>query len=480
MSKNKIKLLLFLIFCFSSLTCSEGKDQTTTSNTSEPAPGKSTLKSNKTISCKEHEDTVVGVGAIINGNIGRARDEAMRDAYRRALEKFLGVHVQSESVMEMFVLIKDIIRTKTHGFVKSWDNVSEAETDTLYCVEIRPEVESRDITPDDLDAIRLMIELMNNPRIYVSINEFVNDEPSKTNIAAHTIESVLGGSGNNILYHVVDSIENADIAISGESRITSSSLPDPYKESGLVSCYSTLGVYAKILDIDRKFTLPDESLTEVHVPQKCNQVTRSCAERLAPKLTTKLLLQLEPTIRIVVHKLDSDSYSTFAGKIRNMRNVKKVSPRRYKDQTGVYDVLTSGTLEDLIVRLLALREPKLKLITASSSQIELEIQKHKPPSISYSGLVINARGFDIIPSVKIDIISRNGDIILHNIHPVYRTISKKTGLKSPVEQFIKDIGPNPLVIDAVKTSGSNIIIKSKDASKAIIQAAKSGLVVLIE
>ena len=63
--------------------------------------------------------TVDGVSTIIGEDRARARDEALRDAYRMALEK-AGVNISAYTEMVDLVVIKDVVRANVEGYVKSW------------------------------------------------------------------------------------------------------------------------------------------------------------------------------------------------------------------------------------------------------------------------------------------------------------------------------------------------------------------------
>lgn len=84
--------------------------------------------------------TVDGVGAIIEGHIPNARDRAIDDALRKAVEQASGVVVSSESVQENFQLVEDKILSRAKGYVKKYEILREKQEDDTYRVTIQAQV----------------------------------------------------------------------------------------------------------------------------------------------------------------------------------------------------------------------------------------------------------------------------------------------------------------------------------------------------
>lgn len=86
-----------------------------------------------------------GVGAIQNGNHAKARDEAIWDAQRRAVEKGVGVLLSSETMVSNAQLLSDNIYTQADGFVDSYKIISENKDEFLYYVTIKADVRKTDL-----------------------------------------------------------------------------------------------------------------------------------------------------------------------------------------------------------------------------------------------------------------------------------------------------------------------------------------------
>lgn len=114
--------------------------------------------------------TVQGHGSIIAGDKAKARDDAVSDAWRNAVEQVMGTHVSSESMVENFMLIQDNIYTQTSGYISAWEIISESEDPDMITITIRATVKESQLV-SDLEAIGILMRRMNYPRLLILIDE---------------------------------------------------------------------------------------------------------------------------------------------------------------------------------------------------------------------------------------------------------------------------------------------------------------------
>jgi hypothetical protein len=109
---------------------------------------------------------VEGVAAIVANDTAIARDRAIDDAKRKAVEQVAGAHVSSESITESFQLVEDKIYSRASGFVKKYEIVSElAGEGGVYKVKIKATVDTKAVA-DNLDQI-----FATKPRVIVMVAE---------------------------------------------------------------------------------------------------------------------------------------------------------------------------------------------------------------------------------------------------------------------------------------------------------------------
>ena len=109
-----------------------------------------------------------GESFVEGGNVPGARQRAIEEALRGAVEQGLGVFISSESYVKNYQTINDKIFSNTKGYVKQYDILSENELGNRYRVSIRALV-SLDSIKNDLVATALLRQQMHNPRLMILV-----------------------------------------------------------------------------------------------------------------------------------------------------------------------------------------------------------------------------------------------------------------------------------------------------------------------
>lgn len=114
--------------------------------------------------------TATGVAAVLQGDKAIARDTAINDALRKAVEQAVGTMVSSETVVENYQLIRDSILTKSQGYIQNYKVVSESPSPELYQVTISATVALGDLK-NDLAALGILMQRAQKPRVLFMIAE---------------------------------------------------------------------------------------------------------------------------------------------------------------------------------------------------------------------------------------------------------------------------------------------------------------------
>ncbi len=111
-----------------------------------------------------------GVAVIQNGAKDIARDQAVEDAQKRAVEQAIGILIDSQTQVENYQVISDKILSQTKGYIKRYSIAGETQEDTLLRVKINAEVVLGQLS-DDLSGIGILLGQMHKPRTMIMIAE---------------------------------------------------------------------------------------------------------------------------------------------------------------------------------------------------------------------------------------------------------------------------------------------------------------------
>ncbi len=144
--------------------------------------------------------------AAITSSVDVARDQALKDALRKAVEQGVGTFINSETRVENFQLLSDRIYSQAQGYVSSYRVVSESREADLYRVVVRAKVKLARIE-DDLRAIGILVAEQGRPRVMVVVRKVAN--PGAVTVSEETmtpelVETMLTGAFQEKGFPVVD------------------------------------------------------------------------------------------------------------------------------------------------------------------------------------------------------------------------------------------------------------------------------------
>ncbi|HQG47312.1 MAG TPA: hypothetical protein PLG50_16760, partial [bacterium] len=112
-----------------------------------------------------------GLGAITYNDIPAARDRAMDDAKRKAVEFVLGTLIDSRTRVENYQVMEDQILSWTRGYVRNYKILSEGKTaEDMYEVKMLATVDQANISRD-VEAVQNLLQSMGNPRVMFLFDE---------------------------------------------------------------------------------------------------------------------------------------------------------------------------------------------------------------------------------------------------------------------------------------------------------------------
>lgn len=334
--------------------------------------------------------TVEGYATITEGKKDIARDKAINDAFRRAIEQVVGVMVEAETVVKNFELLSDRIYSQTAGYIKNYKIIGERVEEDVLKLKIEAIVAITTLEKD-LDAVGILIRRVGKPRLMLLISEqnIIHDKPSywwgsNGTVSIGVVESILikkfmekgftlvnrhvifaGIKNDPSLAHNLGADLNRDtvltLAAMGEAEVVV--IGEAVAKAGPTIAGTTLrscqgNISARVVNADDGETLASVSTNAVAV--HVNPVTggteafKKAADEMADKLIAQILAKWQRriggihTIKLIISGLDFSTMIDFKRFIKeNVRGIVEIYERSYRDGTAKLDVEVKGSAKEI-------------------------------------------------------------------------------------------------------------------------------------
>lgn len=111
-----------------------------------------------------------GVAAVQQNSVDIARDAAIEDAQKRAVEQAIGIMIDSQTQVENYQVISDKILSQIKGYITRYNVTGETRDGALLRVRITADVSLGKLN-SDLSAIGVLMGQMHKPRTMIMIAE---------------------------------------------------------------------------------------------------------------------------------------------------------------------------------------------------------------------------------------------------------------------------------------------------------------------
>lgn len=324
----------------------------------------------------ETEVLCEGVSAI-TARVDTARDQAISDALRKAVEQGVGAYIDGETQVENFQLISDRIYSRASGFVSSYSVIHEEQSGGLYRTVVRAVVNTDGIE-DDLAAIGILMTEQGRPRVMVLVREIQN----RSTVSLTALDGMGSMFETQLLecfrargFPVVDAATTADIIrrdqllliLEGDDRTAALVGLEAGAEiivSGTVARSTESRVIAgaprevHVFDADcravntRTAAVLGASASTTEVPFSESQARSQASERTADQLITAILegwtVNVNSTM-LHVTNTDFQSIEDFRAAIRSgIRGVSDVLVRDFTGSRATLEVISETPSSEVI------------------------------------------------------------------------------------------------------------------------------------
>lgn len=336
---------------------------------------------------------VEGAAMITGGNLVRARDLAIRDGLRNAVEYAVGIALDSQTRVRNYQVIEDSILTNSQGYISSYDVLDSWISQDIFYVRLGAVVMEKLIV-DKLDDI---IRDAGDPRVMVIIPEvhiqrFIPDPAAETEIIrqlleagfrlvdqgqlsrvrdSETLRRALAGDTN--AYQRLSAEYDADILVIGEAF---SELVGTYH--GFFSCRARVEV--RVVRADTGEILAAHGIHESGV-----DITESAASKKslaeAGASMAKYLLEVLPkrlshahrSLQITLSGVSFIEAQRFIDEVKGMHLVDDIFLRDFVGGRARIDIKTSLLPLQLAQEIIEWIDMPLEILALSGSKIEIKI-----------------------------------------------------------------------------------------------------------
>lgn len=343
---------------------------------------------------------VTGVSVINNGNLGLAKDEALKDAKRVAVQEVLGSIVSARTDVKNLQLVQSSVTSKSEGLIETFSILNAAAVSSAeYQVKIKAKVSMVLINK----AIEEVVASQGKPRMMVILDETFNGRADGNKIAQTELEMqfIAQGfpfvdraavekivarnkrkiasalSGDNSAARALGVDAGAEIILVGTSRVKEAG---KIADSQLISMQADVNVRVIDINTGKLLTAGQDHGAYPHINAESGAVSavKKAVTPLREKLVTDIVklwdINRGNTIALLVTGLDYEKLMVLRGELtEKVRGVKAVNPKGSAGKAAKLEIEFEGSSFDLADRLLT-----------SGLSIPLKIGEVKPNALDVS------------------------------------------------------------------------------------------------
>jgi len=362
---------------------------------------------------------VEGYASIADGRKDIARENALSNAFRRAVEQAVGVLVESETLVKNFQLVNDRIYSKSAGYIKKYTITGEKVEGDTFRIEIKALV-ARVRIEKDLDEIGLLIKKAGKPRLMLLISEqnVISDKPSywwgdsggvNIGVAENTLTEKLSGKGfsfvekqvvvarakselksmsstgpdmDNDMALRLASMGEAEVVIIGQAVAKAGT---PLMGTTIRSCQATISVRALNADNGEPLASATASAAAPHVDPVTggSEALKKASLEISDKLMSQILAKWKKRvsgiymIKLTVSGLKFDTMKEFKQFLKDHTDsIEEIYDRSYKDGVAKLDMEVSGNTRDIAEELSGkkFRGGMIEVKSFTSNVIEITVK----------------------------------------------------------------------------------------------------------
>lgn len=346
----------------------------------------------------EVQTVTVDGEAAIGSDPARAREEAVAQANRLAVEQAMGVYVVSETEIRDMVVVRDSILTKASGYISGYKILSESKANGIYKVKVQANVSVAPLV-DQLAKLGLLrdwtvaVVLVSNAGVRASneaaktrLNEFMLSRGFKLAdnqaVVALNNPEVLKQlqKGNYMAAVPILRDQGVDVLVVGTTltRVNAEGAIETY--GGIKTVMSQGQLDARLIRVDTGEILAAKSFqgvaggssNDIAESKSIEKAAASAGEYFSLEIA-KLPAATSAVVQLTIRGLSFNREREFRNALGKVPGLRKVSRAIYRNQVAQYELDYQGkadSLAEAMADATALKPFKFDITSVSSGAIE--------------------------------------------------------------------------------------------------------------
>lgn len=347
----------------------------------------------------------LGQAAIYNGNQLQARDQALQDAYKKAIKKAVGMYIESTTVVEDMQVVEDKIYSQAKGYINEYKVLDDYIEGSTYNIKIRAKVSAE--VQNELENLGFILKTqVGNPRVMLLVEEEDNyDYRENFSIFESKLRSILSEVGFELVdKSTIEKIQNKESTkkvLSGEPE-AAVALSEDYGMDVVIygkiftemlgkrrlnsSVMYSMKAYADIKAVTsqngRIVASLNDSISAYAAGEEIaeNEALEKLAAKIKQELVRKVVAGVNKTngqkgLKLVVLDVgDFSQLTKLKSKIDQLRGVKSIELRNFSNGVAQYDLKVSSATDRLAVELSRLNEFDIKISQLYRNRLEIKLE----------------------------------------------------------------------------------------------------------
>lgn len=333
----------------------------------------------------------------------KARDDAVAQALRTAVEQACGVFLTSQSKSEDYKAVYDKVFADAVGYVREHKVLAVTTADGVTIAKVRARVSTRKFE-SNWASIRHTVNQENNPRVIVIITEpgrqtagivqgYVEDFFISKGITLMDRTIATKVSKRDVLLAAIknDTIElaalgarfKADVVVTGQA---SAKFGKELRIAGQSLYQYTATLNVRIIQTDSARVLVSKSFGPVTLNTLQHgggddKALAKLGKDYAPKLLSAVVeawrkrANVSRTIQLSISGMDFTGWKTFKAEVAKIRGIQALRLREITEAVTNIDAEYRYTNESLADKLTELKGVKLKVLEISANRIKFKVVK---------------------------------------------------------------------------------------------------------